>query len=210
MDIREFARRRHEVFHLTARENLPVILKHGKIYSTNRIIDMVNDESLVAHKRIRRPDHVVIKNNGDNFWLRDQRPLNVKLLSGCLTNNWSCEDFYEFLNARVFTWPTLNRLKRHYGTYKEEKPVILVFNTATLFELNPEPLFAKYNTGATRAHSKLEGKAPARGKDTFLKAEACPFKISEVAEVTFMNELILPDTFEICYEPEGGRETITL
>jgi len=210
MNLHEFIKKRPELYHLTAQGNLSIIKRSGKLYSTNKIIDLSNDTKLSLLKRQRRPEHLIINIQEDSFSIRDQRPISEKALQKCLTDNWKCADFYEFLNDRVFTWPTKDRLQKHYDRYKNEEPVILVFKTKDVFDLNLEPLFARLNTGATRANSFLGGIAPRRGPNTFLKASDYERSIGSVAEVTFLNEMILPNSFEICYEPNGVRETITL
>jgi hypothetical protein len=210
MNIQEFIEKRPELYHLTAQSNFPIIKKYKRLYSTNKIIDLSGDKELIKIKRERRPSHLLVKLGEDSFSLRDQRPISEKALKKCLTDNWECADFYEHLNDRVFTWPTLNRLYRHYDRYKGENPAILILNTEEVFNLNLQPLFARLNTGATRANSHLGGKAPERGPNTFLSAEDYDLNIASVAEVTFLNELILPTNFEICYEPEGKRKNISL
>lgn len=210
MNIQEFTKKRPELYHLTAQENLDLIRKHKKIYSTNKIIDLSGNNNLLKWKRTRRPGHVKMNINGDIFSIRDQKPISEIALKKCLTDNWECADFYEYLNDRVFTWPTLDRLYRHYDRYKSENPVIIVLNTEEVFSLNTNPLFSRLNTGATRANSYLGGKAPERGPNTFLSVKDYVLKVGSVAEVTFANQLLLPNNFEICYDPEGERIVINL
>ncbi|MFN7704044.1 MAG: DUF7002 family protein [Chryseotalea sp.] len=39
---------------------------------------------------------------GNRFFIRDQRSLSLKILSGCLDKDCSIEDFIAYLNSRVF------------------------------------------------------------------------------------------------------------
>lgn len=208
MDIQKFIDNRPAVYHLTAAQNLPLILKHKKIFSANRLIDMSADAENIPIKRQRRPEHTIITIGNDEYSIRDQRPISEKALQKCLTNGWVCADFYEHLNNRVFTWPTIDRLQRHYDRYQGENPVILILDTAKLFAVNPTPLFCRLNSGATRANSYLGGVPPSRGIDTFLPSNLYNLSVPSVAEVTFEHELILPDEILIATSPSGATTKI--
>lgn len=210
MDIQKFIDTHPLLYHLTAKENLPLIIKHKKIYSANKLIDLSADVNNNLIKRQRRPEHSKIEINNDVVSIRDQRPISEKALQKCLTNNWTCADFYEHLNNRVFAWPTLGRLQKHYDRYKDENPVIIIFDTIKLFEKNPTPLFCRLNSGATRANSYLGGVPPSRGIDTFLPANLYNFPVGSVAEVTFEQELLLPAEIIITNAPNGATKKITV
>jgi len=210
MDINKFIINRPTLYHLTNENNLPIILKHGRIYSTNSLIEMSSNLDYYPIKRQRRPNHITIDVNGDMISIRDQRPISEKALQKCLTNNWTCADFYEFLNNRVFTWPTLDRLHRHYERYKNENPIIIALDTALLFETNPNPLFSRLNSGATRANSYLGGVPPSRGKETFLPAHLYENTITSVAEVTFEHELRLPENIEVMNFDTGHKTRLSV
>lgn len=207
MDIQSFIRIRPYLYHLTFAESIPEIINRGRIFCTNRLLEMSSREEF---KRIRRSEHVQVVIAGTIFKLRDQRPISEKALSKCLTHDWTCEDYYEYLNNRVFTWPTLERLQRHYQRYILERPKILRFSTEFAIPLNPNPKFCRLNSGATRANSYLGGIPPYRGPETFLSAHEYELSPNSVAEVTFENEFILPNEFCISDNPGANWKVIRI
>lgn len=185
MDLQKFIEKRPYLYHLTSKENAQTIIEQRRLYSTNSLIEMAGDEVHFAIQRQKRPTHYKIEIGGTSYYLRDQRPISEKALAKCLTDGWQIGDFLYHLNDRVFMWPTLERLRRHYDRYKHEEPVIFRFPTAELLELNTQALFCRLNSGATRANSYLGGKPPERGAETFLPSHLFNYTVANVAEVTF-------------------------
>ena len=210
MEKSAFIARSPFLYHLTDQRNLDSILASQQILSTAAIIQASSIENKRAFLRTRRPVHCSV-NVGDSVChIRDQRPISLKALSKCLTDNWDTGDFIAHLNKRVFFWPNIKRLTIHYSRYKNENPVILRFDSAEILELNPNAEFCRLNSGATRANSYLGGKPPARGRETFLRANAYPLSASSVAEVTFPNLCNLPDDLSIAKTPNGRWRAIQL
>lgn len=187
MDLERFIQQRPYLYHLTNVQNAESILADRKLYSANQIIYMSGDASDIINRQ-RRIGHQEVKVGVKSYFLRDQRPISQKALEKCLTDGWKMPDFLYHLNDRVFMWPTIDRLTRHYNRYAFENPVIFRFPTREIIESNPHVKFCRLNSGATRANSHLGGKPPERGKNSFLKAEDFLLSIREVAEVTFENE----------------------
>ena len=136
--------------------------------------------------------------------IRDQQPIVEKLLDKCLEDDWSCSDYYFYLNDRVFFWPTINRLERHFGRYESENPIIIRVSTEDVFQKNSNYKFARINSGATRANSYLGGIPPSRGKNTFQDINTYEGSIGNVAEVTFEGKCVLPKSFNYCRSPHGN------
>lgn len=185
MEIEKFIQDRPYLYHLTSKENALKIINQKRLYSTNRLIDLSGNPDYKKIKRERRIGHKEIIIDNKSYFLRDQRPISELALSKCLTHNWKVADFLEHLNDRVFMWPTLERLWRHYNRYAGENPVIFRFLSNEILELNPHARFCRLNSGATRANSYLGGKAPDRGPDTFLLATNYNLSVRSIAEVTF-------------------------
>jgi hypothetical protein len=208
MDINKFIKERPYLYHLTSRENASKIIEQRRIYSANMLIDLSDEIEYEKIKRQRRIGHQEIKINGAAYFLRDQRPISELALSKCLTHQWCVSDFLEHLNDRVFMWPTINRLKRHFDRYEEEKPVIFRFPTKEIVESNSHVKFCRLNSGATRANSYLGGRAPERGPNTFLLAEDYHLSIGSVAEVTFEGECFIHCNFYTSEHPDGDYNLI--
>lgn len=204
MNIEKFIKERPFLYHLTSQSNAKLISVTRRIYSTNELIKMSGNKSYLPISKKKRNDHAEIIINDESYWLRDQKPISEKALAKCLTDGWRIEDFLFHLNDRVFMWPTLDRLYRHYNRYVQEKPVIFRFPTKDLLELNSHVLFCRLNSGATRANSYLGGKPPARGSETFLPAEKFQHTVREVAEVTFPVFCDINVDFGTSLTPEGS------
>jgi len=153
----------------------------------------------------RRSAHQTIGVTGRSILLRDQAPLhrgNMELPSG-----YSFERFVESLNRRVFFWPGTEEQPisygvRHFRRYENENPVILRTCSDSLHRRNPQavPLFCRYNSGSPRCS---RGKKSPRGPDTFVPAQEFDGTAADVAEVTFTEEIFLPDDTEMGRQPKG-------
>ena len=203
MDIISFAKLRPYLYHLTDRENFKQIAKDNRLISTTVIAEQVDHPDSTSFLRTKRPSHVKMQNGTTTYIIRDQKPISEVVLRRSLENGCSYEDFLYLLNSRVFFWPTLSRLQRHFKRYEQENPIIIRVETEAIFALNQQPMFCQYNSGATRCSSHWGGNAPQRGHNTFLQADRYNLSIGSVAEVTFEGCCILPDNFNIGDSPNG-------
>jgi hypothetical protein len=208
MDLQKFTAERPYLYHLTSRENADNILSTNTLFSANTLIDMTNDALLQSVKKSRRADHQALLIGGKLFYLRDQRPISEKALSKCLTNNWSVGDFLFHLNDRVFMWPTVDRLWKHFNRYEKENPIIFRFSTPEILEANSHAKFCRLNSGATRPSSYLGGIAPRRGIESFVDAEHFDRAIRDVAEVTFDRQCTLIGPVWTSSRPDGNFERL--
>lgn len=208
IDLDLLCQKRPFLYHLTSRVNIPSIVRSRGLLSASVLLERADDPAALAHLRRRRPDHVTIEIEGREVMIRDQRPISEKALAKCLDGDLQPADYYELLNHRVFLWPTLKRLARHYDRYKSEEPVLLRFSTREILALNPRAEFSRLNSGATRANSYLGGIAPRRGRETFQTAEACDCGISAIAEVTIPRSCVLPERFHSADDPDGPWSSI--
>lgn len=210
MNIETFIKERPYLYHLTSKLNGEHIISHKRLFSANELIIMSNDIKNLPVQRERRSGHYEIKIEGESYLLRDQGPISEKALSKCLTDGWLVPDFLYHLNSRVFMWPTLERLWRHFNRYKAENPVIFRFPTQQLLTTNMHAEFCRLNSGATRANSYLGGKPPARGSQTFLPADKFELSVRDVAEVTFPKQCNLEGVkFGFSSNPEAKYEVVT-
>jgi len=180
------------LFHLTYRENVPDILKSRRLRSAAQLMRLAGDLSFLRQKR-----HAAVSVSIGNrvIWIRDQMPLhagNASLLDG-----WTFEDLIESLNKRVYFWTggingASDYGKRHFERYRDERPVILRVATSELFSANRnrKPHYCKFNSGSPRCSYGL--RSP-RGPTTFLPSTEVDYRPSDVREVTFENEVVLPD-----------------
>jgi hypothetical protein len=202
MEQAAFIKRSPYLYHLTDRRNLDFIFQEKKLFSAKALVELAGLPQAHAFLSGRRPEHTLLEVNGFPVHIRDQRPLN-KALNKCLTHDWTPGQYIFHLNQRVFTWPNLHRLGIHFGRYAEESPVIFRLDTAAVLALNPQVEITNINSGATRPSGALDGKAAARGKDTFLPFDRYTRPVSSVAEVTFPVFCVLPNVLEVGNHPEG-------
>ncbi|MGJ1312239.1 DUF7002 family protein [Sphingobacterium lactis] len=209
MDLEKFIEQRPYLYHLTNVQNAESIVAEKRLYSANKIIELSGNNANDLNRR-RRTDHTEILVGDKSYFLRDQRPISEKALAKCLTGGWEVADFIYHLNDRVFMWPTIDRLWRHFNRYAHENPVIFRFPTQEIIEANPHVKFCRLNSGATRANSHLGGKAPARGEETFVSADNFNHSIREVAEVTFEELCNFNLPISKGLRPDGEFEEIQL
>jgi hypothetical protein len=155
--------------------------------------------------RARRHLPTTIRIGGVDVWIRDQRPLyrgNIKF-----PNGYTLEDLIESLNRRVFFWPgtaagPISYGIRHFGRYKEEKPIILRIGFEELVDGNRTvaPRYCNYNSGSPRCSN---GEKSPRGPNTFLLADDFNGTPSKVVEVTFDSAITLPRHAEFGVTPKG-------
>lgn len=181
------------------------ILSEGKLFSATAIASEVfeNETQRKRFVQSRRPEHVVLTTSEKRYAIRDQRPISMVVLGRSLTAGWTASDFIELLNGRVFFWPTIDRLERHYDRYSAESPVIIRVESEALLNLNSHVELAWLNTGATRCHPKYGGNAPTRGEGTFRKPKEFKHGLRSIAEVTFPGSCVLPKDVWTGPTPEG-------
>jgi len=206
MDKKQFIEKRPYLYHLTDKRNLDFIKSSSALFSTTELVSMSSLDGKKAYLTTRRDGHSLVEIEGIPVFVRDQKPI-TRALDRCLTGGMTREEFIQFLNSRVFFWPTLKRLGIHFKTYEKEKPVILRASTEAIFKLNKEPLFTHLNSGATRCIPMYKG-APPRGKETFQPAEKYDKPLASVAEVTFLNTCLLPESLEISTNPDGDWKKV--
>lgn len=200
--LHRYIQTRPFLYHLTYRKNIERIKGLKRLDSTKSLLATANQMDLL---RTRRPNKVPLVIDDQQVFIRDQAPLyegNIEF-----THGWSLHDLIESLNSRVFFWPgtefgPIPHGIRHFNRYQSEYPVILRVRFEALYEINRqrEPLFCKYNSGSPRYN---QGWPSPRGPNTFLPAETCSYKPSQVVEVTFLEYVVLPDDVEYSNHVDG-------
>lgn len=197
------------LFHLTASSNLNRIVETGRIESAGNLAASARREDLL---RERRRSHERIQIDGAEVELRDQCPLHAGNMT--LEPGQTLGDFVALLNARVFFWPgtgtgPIPYGMRHYQRYAAEKPSILRVGTAVLLDENPsrQPLLCRYNSGSPRCSN---GAKSPRTSHTFVAEEEADFTAGEIVEITFIDYVKLPPSFELGDHPCGPWRPVTM
>lgn len=212
IDLDALSQKRPYLYHLTSRVNLPSIIACRELHSASVLFERADPSSAREKVRRRRPgpaaERIVI--DGEPVEVRDQHTISEIALPKCLEGGLQVPDYYQLLNYRVFLWPTIARLRRHYARYAAERPVLLRFRTNDLLALNPHVEFSRLNSGATRPNSHLGGIAPRRGRNTFQPVATCNLRIAEIAEATFPERCRLPDEFWTAGNPDGPWRRVAM
>lgn len=203
MEIENFTQRNPYLYHLTDADNFATILETSRILSTKNIVEASNIPNQDIFLGSKRKSHTSIEVDDKIYKIRDQQPISEVVLARSLTNDWTNADFIKHLNRRVFMWPTVDRLERHFKRYEQEQPLILRFRSSDILNLHPQAEFCRLNSGATRCNAQWKGNAPERGPNTFVTAEHFNQSPRHVAEVTVPDFLNLPMEFWTATSPQG-------
>lgn len=193
-NLTQFQNRRPYLYHLTSTVNLDRIRLLNRLESATTL-RRLGGQALNLQRRINHEEFVI-----DNLMVsvRDQIALisrNIEFNDGLMIENLN-----EILNERVFFWPgTIERPiptgMRHFQRYEQEQPAVLRIETQRLFDVNNiQPSFCKYNSGGPRCS---RGRRSPRGNSTFLPADQNDYNPSDVVEVTFVGNVLLPDNTQI-------------
>lgn len=137
-------------------------------------------------------------------YLRDQHPLNVKMLERALTD-MTVPDWLEQLNRHVFFAPTQKRLQDLYAAYADQPRLVLTLDTRSLLaEHRYQTRLAAINTGAVR-HVKHE-----RGSNTLQRVSIFDIKrpVAEIAVINAVPDIAKHTTRVEVWNPDGSRTTL--
>lgn len=202
MTLDELCQRYPRVYHMAAAGSWPSIQRHG-LLSTTALLDLfeVSGERRLLLETRRRDAiesirHVV---HGEAV-IRDQKPINDRMLARCLTGGLTPADWYQLLNRRVFFWADQDRLRRLRAAraYRDDRQTVIFVHTRPLVSAYGDRiLLTPMNTGATRSVTHR------RGPDTF--SSIADYSRRKVVELTI--DYAVPDiaAFVDHVEEIGGR-----
>ena len=211
------------LYHVAEAGSWESIERNG-LLSTSALLDLfeVSGEQRQQLESEHRPESVTLHHPlHGTVVIRDQKPLNMARLEGCLSGMTTTQWLRE-LNRRVFFWPSADRLARLLGAhaYRDRAQDVLVIDTRPLVEsYRRQMTLAPINTGAT-----VPTAAP-RGPRTFQAIEFYDYDaikrkrgakaaIAEVAidhSVPDIAEFVLqverrhgPELIEMLHRPEAS------
>lgn len=188
-NLDRFIRTRPRLFHLTATENVHRITRTGGLTCAS---SLYREAGTPARARVRRKLHDRIKVGRDVIHIRDQGPLHAN--NAGLAPGWKIDDLVMYLNDHVFFWPGTEEGpvasgRNHFERYAADDCKVLELDTEAVFGLNNSPLFCKFNSGSPRFNN---GTPSPRGPDTFQRHCAFLGTASNVVDVTFTKQVVLP------------------
>jgi hypothetical protein len=202
VDSTAFAARHPVLFHMSSAGAWPSILQHG-LLSAKEIMRLHGVGDAVAAERLRA--HRVQAEQLGDFWIRDQKPMNMKMLRHVL-EDCTPEEWLYLLNARVFFSPTSDRLSKLLKSYAHRRNLVLEIDTKRLLKrYGAEAEVCRLNSGAVRHVSHKRSPA------SFVRFKDYLGKPSDVAELIIPDKV--PDIGEYvirAYETGGGAPDETL
>lgn len=176
-ELAELIRDCPTLYHMAERGTWPSIRLHG-LLSTSALLDLykIQGPEREAIEGRRRPecvtiDHPVLR----PIVIRDQKPMDDAGLRMCLLDGLSPEDWYRWLNRRVFFWLTRERLLRLLNArpYRHDEHDVLELDTASLVAAyRPAITLSPINSGTTKPFPSTASK---RGRATFLPIAEYPY-----------------------------------
>lgn len=198
LDTYRLSRLRPYLYHLTARQNLPAIVRCRELYCARFLLDAAGVGHLATTRRI---DHLPIAFEGGRLHIRDQKPLAAGAIA--FEVGWTLERFVDHINEHVFFWPgtsagPIPAGKNHFARYNKENPVVIRFGTDDAAQ--SALFYSRYNSGAPRCSG---GKYSPRGSSTYLPAARFQGSPSDVIEVVARGPVALPLESEVADDPSG-------
>lgn len=184
----------------------PSIRQHG-LLSVAALLERWEVPSEERHRLLRehRPATVPLSHpEYGTVYIRDQHPLNVKMLERALTD-MTVPDWLAQLNRHVFFAPTPKRLQDLYAAYTDQPRLVLTVDTRSLLaEHRYQTRLAAINTGAVR-HIKHT-----RGSKTLQPVSIFDTKreVAEIAVINAVTDVAQHTTRVEVWNPDGSRMTL--
>lgn len=181
------------LYHMADARNWESIERRG-LLSTSALLDQlgVAGDPRVKVEAAHRPNTLALTNADGTVYVRDQHPLEPDALATCL-DGVSPETWYRTLNARVFFWPTQDRLERMLKAYGRSEQAIFEVDTQRVLERYADRLeLSHINSG----YASSRYPAAKRGRYTFVPLRDYAYSAkNKIAEVTVRGAV--PDILEL-------------
>lgn len=172
---------------MAERDTWPSIKANG-LLSASAVLDRYGVAGGARHalEEEHRPTKFLVGTQGAGIVLRDQKPMRPERLRDALIDGTTPEQWYKFLNGRVFMWAEERRLFGLLGArdYRDlEHDVLTIDTQALLAKHGDEVWLCRMNSGNTWPVPHP------RGMNDFLRIDDYPAKVrtggpaKEVVEV---------------------------
>jgi len=172
LDLERFVELYPQLYHMAELGTWPSIKQRG-LLSTSAALDKLG---IVGAARSQlesqhRPQKVTVGNGAASIVLRDQKPMPPVRISKALVDGTSAQQWYRFLNGKVFMWAEEERLLTLLGArpYKNLEHDVLTIDTASLVAKYKDTIsVCRMNSGNTFPYWH------ARGISDFMPIERYP------------------------------------
>lgn len=194
MDVDRFIQLYPRLFHMAEVGTWPSIKQHG-LLSTSAVLDKLGiaGTSRARYETEHRPEKMTVGQGTDAIVLRDQKPMPPERIAKALVDGTAPQQWYKFLNGKVFMWAQEERLLTLLNArpYKKLEHDVLTINTAALVAQYKDRIsLCRMNSGNT-----FPMWLP-RGLNDFKSIDAYPVKSSgdpEKAVVEVVVDYAVPD-----------------
>ncbi len=203
----EFVARYPRLWHLAHGDAWDGISRRG-LMSTQRLVELFEPDEAETLLSVRRADsHRMEHPEYGTAVIRDQEPLDVEKLAGCL-DGLTVDGWFRLLNSFVFLFAREDHLVRMRDKYVKQHPVVVLrLRTDSLVRAHGEFLrVATINTGYT------DRKPVRRGVETFTRIPRFDLsKWARIQEVVVPGEIpdVLPHLDEAYLKlPDGSQSSL--
>ncbi len=174
MDVDSLVACYPKLYHMAERDTWPSIKANG-LLSTSAALDCLGIHGAQRRRleQEHRPEKVPIGPVGQQIVLRDQKPMSPERIADALIDGTTPQQWYRFLNGRVFMWAEEKRLHGLLKArpYRNLEHDVLTIDTASLMaEYAPSVWLCRLNSGNTWPMPHPRGMAD------FLRVGAYPMK----------------------------------
>ena len=167
--LAEFTNIHPRFYHMSSDGAWRSLNRHG-LLSTSAVLDLagIAGQQRDRLERHRRLESVTLTIAGEDFVLRDQKPLNEAKLGACLVD-MTVSEWLFMLNQKVFFWPSQRRCEELLGAkaYRDTWHTVIEVDSTALLKLHDVTL-SPINSGAVLYEP------PKRGSFTFSSIEHFP------------------------------------
>lgn len=153
MELNDLIKRYPRLYHMAERDAWPSIKANG-LLSTSAVLDRfgVNGADRAALENGHRPEKVRVGPDDLGIVLRDQKPMRPSRLQEALIDGTTPEQWYKFLNGRVFMWAQEERLFGLLGArdYRKLEHDVLTIDSKPLLTAYQDAIWlCRMNSGNT-------------------------------------------------------------
>jgi hypothetical protein len=174
MELSDLIARYPRLYHMAERGTWPSIKANG-LLSTSAVLDRfgVNGAQRRMLEESHRCEKILVGTDGSGIVLRDQKPMRPSRLKDALVDGTTPEQWYKFLNGRVFMWAEESRLFGLLGArdYRNLEHDVLT--------IDAKPLLTKYEDAVWLCRMNSGNTWPVphkRGMDDFKRISDYPTK----------------------------------
>ena len=189
MELKELIARYPRLYHMAEKDSWSSIKAHG-LLSTTAVLDrfQVNGAKRLALEEGHRGEKILVGPNGPGIVLRDQKPMKPSRLKDALIDGTTPEQWYKFLNGRVFMWAEEERLFGLLGArdYRSlEHDVLTIDAESLLTQYESAVWLCRMNSGNTWPVPHK------RGMDDFKRISEYPTKKRSKAPYKEVVEIVI-------------------